>query len=781
MAEIGTYTVSILLKAQENISNAVRKAVDSLNQLRDESNRLGSSIKEVGKISLGVISGFIGFNIFSQVSSWVRESVNAFSVFEAESLRLASLSREAGQSIEGLAAGLRVVASAAARELAVSGKEAVTALGNLVKAGLSGREAALALKDAIMLAKIENVDFATASANLVQVMAQFGVAGSEAKRVVDALVNASRLGIGSANDFAQGLANVGATARAMGMSLEETTSWLIVLERRFGSAQEAGTHLNRFLLELYEIAGKLGVPIHDLDGSLRSTTKVMLDVVNIVKMGGMSFDELQEKLKGVDIRALKALFTFTQMNESIAELAEEVSRSGSAWETYMRYLETTEGKMARLKAENDRLMRSIGEGASAILTMVAPSFLKAVDAVMSAWRSIMGAITKSDLERYLGYLEFEVRVMGRVSEEKAAQYIKAWVDMGEITVAEGLKIAESIGVYNETIQELIDRAVEMGVSVPEGFQAMASAATISSQQTANSIKMVEEQIKSLQSELKILSSSFDILGKSISLGENLYDVTISIMEALGEDVQLSEEAKASKERLAAAQKVLNYATQAGSLVQQALQLSIMGATDASNMLLNGLTALTSSLEDGIVTHEEFISILRQMGVDAQNVAGSLHNILIQALNATRDAIQGNIETARNFIDVLKVLDGLTVHTYHYHHIITVEGGGKKSESAGQTLYPGGEETRKGVERLWRYLPKAQSGAWFTSEGAYYLHRGEMILPRHVAEWFRNYGPTTVTRNISVSVNVNAGGVADPHELAEILSRQIVRNLRCMGA
>ncbi|RLI45698.1 hypothetical protein DRO64_02100, partial [Candidatus Bathyarchaeota archaeon] len=63
------------------------------------------------------------------------------------------------------------------------------------------------------------------------------------------------------NDFAQGLANCGATARNLGLSLEDTTTWLVVLERRFGSAQEAGTHLNRFFLDLYEIAEKLGIPI----------------------------------------------------------------------------------------------------------------------------------------------------------------------------------------------------------------------------------------------------------------------------------------------------------------------------------------------------------------------------------------------------------------------------------------------------------------------------------------------------------------------------------------
>lgn len=789
MPELGTYTVSILLQAQENISKAVRNAVDSLNQLDNESRKLSSSLKDVGKIAISVLSGLVGFNILLEVKNWVEDSVRAFSRFETASVKLASLSAEVGQSVESLAQAYRVVASAASRELAVSGQEAIESLEALVKAGLSSRDAALALRDAIMLARLEGVDFATAGNNLVQVMAQFGVAGNEARRVVDALVNASRLGIGSANDFAQGLANVGATARAMGMNLEETTSWLIVLERRFGSAQEAGTHLNRFLLELYDIANKLGVPIRDVEGNLRATSEVMLDVINVVKTSGMGFDELQEKLKGVDVRALKTLFTFTQMTENINELTMEVSRSGSAWEAYQRYLETTEGKMAILRAENDRLMRSIGEGASAILTMVAPAFLKAGDAIISSWRSIIGTITGVKLERYLGYIEFELRVLGRISEETAAQYIKSWIDIGEITLAEGLKIAESVGLYNETIQELIDRAVQAGVTIPESFQAMASTAASSSQQVASSLKNVEDEIKSLQNELENLSASFDILGKGVSLGEKFYDTTLAVMQALGYDAELSEEAKTSKEKLAAVQSVLNYMTEAYSIVQQALQLKLMGATDASNMLLNSFNLLITSTEDGIVTNEEFISILRQLGVDAQNVAGSLQNILKTALDTVREVIQGNIDAVNNFRSSLLSLDGMTVHTYHYHHIIEVKESGRPGaakeweEHLAETpsgYAPPAVPTKSMEELGVTTLAGHQHGLWSVPYDNYIarLHRGEMVLPRNVAEWFRRGGGIAASQKI-INVNVNATGVSDPKQLAEIVSREIVKRLRVM--
>jgi polyhydroxyalkanoate synthesis regulator phasin len=505
----------------------------------------------------------------------------------------------------------------------------------------------------------------------------------------------------------------------------------------------------------------------------------MLDVINVVKTSGMGFDQLQEKLKGVDMRALKALFTFTQMTEDIRELTEEVSRSGSAWETYKKYLETTEGRMAALRAENDRMMRSIGEGASAILSMVAPAFLKAGDAIISAWRSIIGTITGTNLERYLGYVEFRVRVLGNASEEAAAEWIKSWVDMGQITLSEGLKIAESVGIYNETIQELIDRAVEAGVAIPESFQAMASNATTSSQQTVNALKSIEEQMESLENQVKILSSTFDLLGKGVGLAEGFYDVTVKVMRALGYDVELSDEARESKERLAATQQVLNYIMNAYGLVQEALKLKAMGATEASDMLLNSFNLLISATEDGVVTNQEFIDILRQLGVDAGNVAGSLHSVLKTALEATKSAIESNIDAVNSFIASLKNLDGMTIHTYHIHHILTEEGG--------VIAPPVPENIKEITETLkeWAWQPEAvpplQRGLWYVPRDDYIarLHRGEMVLPRNVAEWFRSHGPVAAQKTVNVRVNINAGGITDPNLLAEIVSRKLVQRLRAM--
>ena len=126
----------------------------------------------------------------------------------------------------------------------------------------------------------------------------------------------------------------------------------------------------------------------------------------------------------------------------------------------------------------------------------------------------------------------------------------------------------------------------------------------------------------------------------------------------------------------------------------------------------------------------------------------------------------------SFRNALASLDGLTVHTYHYHHEITVHeerGGGG-----------GGGATEEEAELWETEYGMYQHGAWYVPRNQLaYLHKGEMVLPRKVAEWFRRGG--FAPRNIVVNVNVNASASSpqDWDEVARIVSRKIISNLRAM--
>ncbi|MCX8201687.1 MAG: phage tail tape measure protein [Candidatus Caldarchaeum sp.] len=762
------FTVKVLLKAEDQLVKTIAYARSQLAMLGEtgvrEAGRLESSFEILGS-ALKRAFGIALFEAGNYLQDFISGSVRAFAEFEASAVRLASLSDSTGASVSALASAFRVAASAAARDMAVSGAEAMKALEALVKAGLSGAEAIDALRSTLMMAKLEGEDYGRAAANLVQVMAQFGIEGSRAAHVVDVLVNASSLGIGSARDFAQGLANVGSTARAMGLSLEETTAWLVVLERRLGSAEEAGTQFSRLLANLYEVAAKLGVPIRDSGERLRSVGAIMMDVIARTRELGGDFEVLQSRLSGVDVRAVKALFTLSQMNETFDELVTQVGRGQTALKAFEESLSTVEGRAAQLRAETDRLQRMVGESASAIYQMLGPYVLKAFDAVVTSWRGIIAGLVDSKFDQKLAYIETQLRVLGRISEEEASSFIKAWVEMGELTVAEALKIAEAVAVYDENIQSLIERALAAGEAVPESFRSVAESISMVSGSAARltelsmALQKVEQAARDLGLASKALASALDF-----------YNVLSKVNEALGVSTALTEQQAESVKYLAAAQSVVNYFSQLLALQQQALQLYMLGASDAGDLLTNVMVELGNVLADGVVSQQEFISLLNVLGVDAGNVAASLHGVLVKSLEASRAAVFQNIDAVQSFSAALAALNGQTAHTYHYHHQITVtESGGGGGGGGGGVVHstPG------------RFFEAYQRGAWFTREGPAYLHAGEMVLPRPVAEWFRR-GGLSVSRPVNVVVNVSVGHVSDGRDVVDVVSRELARRLRTLA-
>ncbi|MCS7145343.1 MAG: phage tail tape measure protein [Nitrososphaerota archaeon] len=766
---VSEFTLKAIFTAEDRVSGQVERIRRSFGELasagEEGGGRLRAAMESVGRVA-EIALGFTFASAIGRAAEFVRESVDVFARLERSTLQLAAATREAGQDIQGLAEALRSIASAAAREYAVTAEEAVTAMEALVKAGLGAEDTLNALGAAIMLAKNEGVSFAEAGNNLVQVLAQFGLRGDEAARVVDALTNASRLGVGTAQDFARGLANTASTAKSLGLSLEEATTWLVVLERRLGSAEEAGTIFNRFLLELADIAERLGIPLREADGTLRSMQDVILEVVAAVRGAGGSFVELQDRLSGVDSRALKALLTLSQMTESFEELRGEVSRSGAAMDVFSAALDSTAGRLERQRAEIDRWQRSIGEAVAGIYTMAAPTMLKLADAIVTPWRGIIAYFTGDEFQKLSAAVETQLHILGRMTEEESANWIMSWVEAGRITRSEALEIAGSMlslsTIARTGLRALVEEAVAVGEEVPPALQPL----TATLQGMAEEASQTRLAFENLSKGVKSFVEDASVLREAAALFTNYYDVVLAVEQALGRDVQLTEEAERSKARLSATMQVLGLVTESFGLVQQALQLYLLGGKEAGDMLLNTMTGLVAATEDGSVTAAEFRQILGGLGVDSENVAGSLHSILQKSLEAVKAAIEGNIQAATNFSQALNMLDGRTAHTYHYHHIVTV------TEPARY------EEVSAAEQAARAGLPMAQQGIWnVPRDMPVYLHAGEMVIPKPVADWLRRGGG--ITKNYAVKIVVNAAGAAEPRELAEAVSRELVRKLRAM--
>jgi len=959
------YRVVLLLSAKDELTRGVMQAKKAVKDFADsaegEARRIGGiwrsvagGLNDVLKITLGVGLAGLLFQALDAVRGFVAGSIKAYAELERESVKLAALTREAGQDTRMLAQVFSTVASAASRQYAVSARDAMSALESLVKAGLSARDSIQALGAVIMLAKTENVDYATTSNAVVQVLAQFGLSGAEALRVVDALANAARKGIGSAVDFARGLANAGASARALGLSLEDATTWLVILEKGMGNAAEAGTLLNRFLLELYEIAGKLGVPVRDASGALRSTNDIILDVIAAAKSLGGDFEMLQTRLAGVDMRAARALIMLAQMTRNVAELREEIGRAGTVSEAFAATMDTTIGKFEQMTVRVEASQRRIGETMSNLAVLIGGTVLPAIQVAFDAWTGIV-AYAVGDVKTNLESAIDAQLTLGRITQEEAADWIMAWVEMGRITRKEALDIAGRLldleTIAKTSLMGIVEEFVATGQEVPEAFRPLTQSLTqvqekaretgdtfvkvaqkfkVSADEAlrlakamfgldlvydehADLVKMLqaeygltEEQARryiqaleaeaekarqareeekghgdalkqvretlqssvsslinygrvfgpmaenirnarkalmelaeqgektpaqlsnfldfmdslnkkfaSLERQAKALSAAQQVAG----LGASYYSTITSIqnaliadqvaaleeqiaelkrqedelrlhgeiqkkeleqtrrlreelenkLQALRQGTKLTAEQAASQERLAAINQTLGLTSQIVTLQQTALQLAMLGADSAADMFMGTAVNLTTALEDGIVTQDEMKTILEGLGVQFDDTGRPVINLksIMEEFRQKMEETRGRVE---DFRSSLISLDGLTAHTYHYHHEVTVREGE-------------GARARRQEEEWWMRMgymapPTAQRGAWETREGLYYLHRGEMVLPRGVAEWVRQGGISS-QKVVNVSVNINASGVGGPRELAELVSRELVRRLRAM--
>ena len=325
---------------------------------------------ETGK-TLGAIRGKIGsaFNAIAKATmvagaaavAGMGFAIKSAADFEEALTRIIAASGKTGEAAESLQTALSEAAKAAGPEFGISATDAVGALEALVKAGLEGEEAITALQGALQLAALENMDTAEASNMLVSAMTMFGLEAEDATHIIDMFSAASDAGIDAAGGYAQGLSNVGATANAMGLSMEETMAALVQLDNTFGGAQESGTFLNRMLMDMTAKADKAGLELYNVDGSMKSLDQIMGQVRNVLQGFGDDQKAVNEWMGQFDVRAQKAILGLSGYDESIYETQRDLEQMRSAQDKVNIVLDTFAGRMKKARARIQVMAVSLGE------------------------------------------------------------------------------------------------------------------------------------------------------------------------------------------------------------------------------------------------------------------------------------------------------------------------------------------------------------------------------------------------------------------------------------
>lgn len=359
----GTINIDIIIRAVDKFSNAFSRVSRKVEELEEKEEKQSSRLSKLGsvaKTAAGVLLGELAHDALGALTDASSEAARGFMEYEQTLTKIISATSLTGEEAEKLRQTLMQV-SESQTDLGFSAAEAAAGLEALVKAGLSAEESAKALRSALALARLEGISTEEAAGLLVQTLTMFNLPAEEAARALDAISKAADAGIDTAAGYASGLANCGAAAANMGLSLEETLAALVELDKTYGSATESGTYLNAMFKDLIAKADKLGISLYNADGSMRSLDDIVGQLRSKITEFGDNQQAINEYLSVFDVRAQRAVLGLINYRGSIADTMRQMEEARGVQEKVNMVMDTTAGKLARQNAEMENASYQLGQ------------------------------------------------------------------------------------------------------------------------------------------------------------------------------------------------------------------------------------------------------------------------------------------------------------------------------------------------------------------------------------------------------------------------------------
>lgn len=296
--------------------------------------------------ALGVVGGALMNTAISKIAELAtgviglgKQAISMATDFESQMSILSIAAKSTGLTFDQLHdAAIQVGGDTSLVGVSASG--AAEAMTGLFKAGLTTTEIfgdlqgvmdgtvdlGGALRAAIDLAAATELDMVQASDLAAVALASFGAElVTEEERAgfiteaMNNLVQAADASVAEVGDLAAALANIGPTASAMGISLQETNNALAILSTRGIAGAEAGTQLKSMLTNIQrttpavtDTLSRLGIELFDTEGTMRS-------LPNIIGQLETAMSGLTQEQKNQAIQTLAGTFGMNAMNALLGE------------------------------------------------------------------------------------------------------------------------------------------------------------------------------------------------------------------------------------------------------------------------------------------------------------------------------------------------------------------------------------------------------------------------------------------------------------------------------
>ena len=345
----------LLIQVQADVAGAISGLSSVRNSL--------SGLKGVAKTAAGVLLGELAHDALGAATSAAGQASENFMDYEQTLTKILAATGATRDEMEELGRNLSEV-SESQTDLGFTAAQSAAGLEALIKAGMTGEEAAEALRSALSLARLEGINTETAAGLLVQTLTMFGRQASESAAALDSMSRAADAGIDTAVGYASGLANCGAAAANMRLSLEETLAALVQLDKTYGNATESGTFLNAMFKDLVAKSDELGISLYNADGSMRDLDDIVGQIRGKVQEFGDDQAAINQYLSVFDVRAQRAVLGLLNYDGSISDTMATMEEARSVQDKVNMVIETTAGTMARVNAEQQNASMGFGQLAS---------------------------------------------------------------------------------------------------------------------------------------------------------------------------------------------------------------------------------------------------------------------------------------------------------------------------------------------------------------------------------------------------------------------------------
>ena len=376
--------VSIKITLSDKISDGLKKIKslfdgvgDSSQQATSQTEKFRNICKDLNNINLTALA-----DMLERAGDAIAGAAAAGMQFRQSVADLSSITGIAGKDLEDLAERSRAIGreSGLGADTAARAYSLLASQIEISRIGMKGLNELA--EQSVTLAEASGMSLDAAANALAATVNQFGLSADEAGRVTNVLAAGSKYGAAEIEDLSNSFRIAGATASAMGLSVEATAGALEILSQANLKGHESGTALRNIIIRLNT---ELGVDLGEtsLGKALEALQPKLEDAAYLTKVFGVE-----------NIAAAQFLI---QNARAVDEMTAKVTGTNTAMEQAAVRTDTQMHKYMQIKAVLEDLKITLTEhtGILAPIAMVAAENAQAIAMLRLAFGGLRGGVVRA--------------------------------------------------------------------------------------------------------------------------------------------------------------------------------------------------------------------------------------------------------------------------------------------------------------------------------------------------------------------------------------------------